>query len=358
MGDQAKQFYNVLESGTTTLTQALVESATTLENSAKNLRESQANWATLTDAEKRQIMEDNADLFGDKDFYNAFVNGQDITSYLQKANRDTIAFIQQEAAKLYRAAEAQGDYGTMQLLKQYLKAESEYLTLSLSDLVENENKQLDIIKDTLEKERDLLKENLKKRRDAYQDYYDKLNKMQEVQDYESERTKIVQQMTRLGGATDATSANKLLELQKQLTELDKEYRTTTVTNAQDAVLDGLDNQIDKLDEYYSDLLDNNQKMLEMYSDNYKALLIEQANLLALSGETSNSIANNLISFTRILGIDISDISLPELTGNTTTTTTTNNSYIFNGQVNSNVDSFMQEVFNAMKKYGLNLGGAK
>lgn len=164
-------------------------------------------------------------------------------------------------------------------------------TKSLKDLnaelidaeIENQNTLIEAYKNQLQAEQDALQESLDKRKDMYDKYFDALDEEDEDTDFEEEQKRLQNAIAKLSGATDATSQAKLKEYQEELADLEKEQRQTERDRRRDAVSDLLDNQSEMADQYYEELLENEQElwnrvqgmsdtalmnMLESYTDGF------------------------------------------------------------------------------------------
>lgn len=93
--------------------------------------------------------------------------------------------------------------------------------LTLDQIIDKQQKQLNIYKDMLEKEREALVKSLEERRDAYNKYFDAINKQYQKEDYEEQKARIESQILKLSGASDAASMMKVAELQAELAALEK-----------------------------------------------------------------------------------------------------------------------------------------
>jgi hypothetical protein len=77
------------------------------------------------------------------------------------------------------------------------------------------------------------------------------------------KQRIQEQIVKFSTGTDATSQNKVLELTNKLTELQKNHADEQRKNAQQAVLDNIDDEISKVNDYYDKVLNDNSKMLSL-----------------------------------------------------------------------------------------------
>ncbi|MFA5584367.1 MAG: hypothetical protein WDA09_09140 [Bacteriovoracaceae bacterium] len=82
----------------------------------------------------------------------------------------------------------------------------------------------------------------------YEDYFKALDRLEEKRDRKQTRESIVKQLQRLEGATDERSRQKALELKKELNALDEETSRSEIEAAREALISGLDEQIEELKE--------------------------------------------------------------------------------------------------------------
>lgn len=176
---------------------------------------------------------------------------------------------------------------------------------------EYQDKKIAIVKEALQKEADLRKKQLEDLKTAYQNYFDEIDKEQESIDYEENRARIINNIGALGASTDAASMQALAELEKQLTELDKEREETLRQAGRDALLSNVDDQVKKIEEDLNAILENNQKLLERISDDKKLThygLTALSNSINSGENTTFDILTNWNNIASDLGIDTSGLN--------------------------------------------------
>jgi hypothetical protein len=267
------------------------ETQTKLASKASNLRETQGKWSTMTDSEKNEYIANHSDFFQQEGALSAFESGADITSYIKGAyGEDQQKLIQQYKAQEIEAASqmsvaqdeinkamASGDDIALKTAQEkYDAAKEQYreavtfgadaqkiYNMSIAEIVKKQETQLSTYKSYLKDQQTELINSLNARKQAYQDYFDAINSAYEENDFATEEARLQQQIVKLSGGTDATSQNKILELSNSLADLQKNHSETQRKNAQQAVLDNINDEIDVINNYYDEMLDNNQELLNM-----------------------------------------------------------------------------------------------
>jgi hypothetical protein len=247
----------------------------------------------MTAAEQMAFMEQNPWL-QDPEAFEAFVTGRDLSPFLLDAYGEDIAARREELVNAITAAQIEGNLGLVALLTGQLNDLDSITENSLDNIIKNQQKQLTEYKKLLKSEKDAVVKNLEARKKAYEKYYDAINKQFDVEDFEKQRANLTAQLTKLGAATDATSLQKAQELRKKLGELDKEEAQRQREQAQQAVLESIDEELKTTNEYYDELLNNDQEMLNMMRDqlqNDRAMLdLQYLNYLLQSGMTQEQIS--------------------------------------------------------------------
>lgn len=235
-------------------------------------------WSTLSDSEKTQFLNENADLFkgaSGKDLYRAFETGNyDVIEQALKENeylQKQLELRKQELQvqlDIERAREGTEEYdiATVRYLEEQLALLEDMENIFKADLklrVEQENAQLDIYKTYLQKQQDALTESLEKRKDAYQKYFDAINQEAEDEDYEEQANTLITNLSKLSSSTNADAMKQSKELEKQLEELEKERLDTLRERAQEAIMQNLEDEVSQINEKFDKLLENNQAVLQM-----------------------------------------------------------------------------------------------
>lgn len=243
--------------------------------------------------------------------------------------------------------------------------------MTLDEMIKKQQQQISLYKDMLEAERDALIKSLEERKDAYNDYFDAINKQYETQDYEEQKAKLEAQILKLSGATDAASMMKVAELQSQLADLEKGRAETLRQDAQTAVLESIDTQIEDANEYYDKRLENDAAMLaEMGNQlevNKATYELQYWNYLQTLGLSEEAKQQRFKEFQTTFSGGIAGSGTPYIPTFSTPNPTsvgnreTNNNYSFN--INGrNVDFTKAETTTlnellrtALKRVGINLG---
>ena len=245
-----------------------------LRNTINNLYEKASGWNDLSESEKTEFLQDNADLFaGDAALWQAFQ--QNNYDYIEQALSQNEVLLQrrndmlkQLQATLDVEKARQGeDYNASTVA--YLEQEIAYWSdldnifrASLETQIDLQDKQLDEYKSFLEAQQDALDDALDKRREAYEDYFDAINDQEEDEDYYEQAATLMANITKLGASTNGSAAQQRNNLLQQLEDLEKERLNTLRERGQDAVLDSIDDTIDSIDNKFDSLLDNNKLMLQ------------------------------------------------------------------------------------------------
>ena len=277
--------------------QSVSEEQTATSSRIKNIRSTQGKWGSMSATEQSSFISENMGLFmtngeWDDEKFQRFIQGMDIsgmlTDYMNEEQAKVIKDYEDVLLSLNLELQAQQkalldpesteeDIAIIEKQIEALKGEiaaTTYLAeeaenmfdLTLDEMVKQQQAQISLYKDMLESERDALIESLEERKDAYNDYFDAINKQYETQDYEEQKAKLEAQILKLSGATDAASMMKVAELQSQLLDLEKGRAETLRQDAQNAVLESIDTQIEDANEYYDKRLENDAAMLAEMSN--------------------------------------------------------------------------------------------
>ena len=104
---------------------------------------------------------------------------------------------------------------------------------------------LEIFQEARDMALQLEKEKIDAQRQAYQDYYDALDRMESQRETAQTREEIVEQLSRLQGATDEASRQKALSLQQELNNLNEK-------NAKDIISQNRQDTLEALDQKYEE----------------------------------------------------------------------------------------------------------
>ena len=205
---------------------------------------------------------------------------------------------------------ANANQATIQFLQERIKEleSSDFLSVDLETLVEQENKRIEAYKELLQKEQDALTKSLEERKDAYQKYFDAINQSAEDEDYEEKATLLITNLSKLSGSTNAAAKSQTEELQNSLAELEKERLDTLRQRAQEAVIQSMDDTISEISEKFDKLLENNREILNMLKGTDSTDLV--ASLLStdsFAAMTANEAQLRLNEIQATFGSQVSDI---------------------------------------------------
>lgn len=238
----------------------------------------------MSESERAKFISNNGDLFssaGGDDLLQAFESGNysaiesalENNEALQDLRKQRLADIDEEI-KIEEAkrgdARNEAYIAELKDFRDMLSDEEDLYSASLKTRLEQQNDQLSTYKDYLSSEEEQLKSSLETRKDAYNDYFDAINKEADAEDYEEKAQLLQSNLVKLGSSTNAASLQQTTELQGQLEDLEKERQDTLRKDAQQAVLDGIDDSISAIDTKFSDVIDNQQKMLQLMQQELSA----------------------------------------------------------------------------------------
>ena len=126
--------------------------------------------------------------------------------------------------------------------------------------VDYQDQIVEALKSKLKEEQDAIQNSLDKRREMYDKYFESLQEEEDDTNFENEQARLQKAIVSLSGATDATSLSKLKEYQQELNNLEKEQRQTERNRRKDALDTYLDNQEEKMNQYYEDRLNNEEEL--------------------------------------------------------------------------------------------------
>lgn len=317
-----------------------------LKNQVNNFYEKAASWNTMSESEKTEFIQDNAELFSGASgaslleafesgnyatIQNALMGNKGLNDLVDKRRAEIEQELKIELAK-------QGDNRNEAYIKylqdylNYLEDEENLFAASLETRLEQEQNALDEYKSYLKDQQEALKDSLDKRKEAYQDYFDAINQTEEDEDYEEQAQTLITNISKLGSTTNAAASSQRKELVKQLEELEKERLKELRERAQEQVLDNMDTTLDEINDKFDELLDNNRALLAVMTGQYQsnpsafvnALLANQAANGATDLEMQNSLANLQSIFGGLMsGFDWSSVNLDAITAGSSNNTTNN-----------------------------------
>ena len=317
-----------------------------LKNQVNNFYEKAASWNTMSESEKTEFIQDNAELFSGASgaslleafesgnyaaIQNTLMGNKGLNDLVDKRRGEIEQELKIELAK-------QGDNRNEAYIKylqdylDYLEDEENLFAASLETRLEQEQNALDEYKSYLKDQQEALKDSLDKRKEAYQDYFDAINQTEEDEDYEEQAQTLITNISKLGSTTNAAASSQRKELVKQLEELEKERLKELRERAQEQVLDNMDTTLDEINDKFDELLDNNRALLAVMTGQYQsnpsafvnALLANQAANGATDLEMQNSLANLQSIFGGLMsGFDWSSVNLDAITAGSSNNTTNN-----------------------------------
>ena len=258
------------------------QNITKLKNTVSSFYEKASEWQELNDSEKMEFMNDNTKLFeGD--------NGEVLIKALESNDWKTIEAILSTSEEMQEDIATELKHIETELSLEQAKIESEQnkayirwlnerkaelenqtelFKADLNLLLEQEQAQLDIYKDYLEKQQEQLEESLEKRKEAYEKYFEAINQQYEDNEYQEESDKLVANLAKLSTSTDASSQKQAKELEQQLKDLEEERQRTLRERAQEAVIEGISQELDNISSKFDDLLENERELLKVMQGEY------------------------------------------------------------------------------------------
>ena len=125
------------------------------------------------------------------------------------------------------------------------------LETALSDI----QKELDTVFNAFE---EIRKENLRQeketldaQRKVYEDYFSALDRLESERERRLNRRNLVEQLSRLEGATDERSRKRALDIRKDLNKLDEESAKTTQEQSREALLNSFDERYEELEKRWA-----------------------------------------------------------------------------------------------------------
>ena len=243
------------------------------KNTINSFYETAANWGEMTESEKMEFITENQDLFageGGEEMLKAFQSGnyEMIESALSQQMSEKTQQQLEEVRRTLAVEEARVGEDRNEAYIASLREYEEYLTngddlykASLELRLEQEQKQLDEYRELLEKEREALEESLEKRKEAYEKYFDAVNQNEEDEDYEEQADLLINNLGKLGSASDPASQKQTKEMEKQLQELEEERLKELRERAQEAVIENIDDELAEISDKFDKLLESNHALL-------------------------------------------------------------------------------------------------
>ena len=127
--------------------------------------------------------------------------------------------------------------------------------------LEKEQAQLDLYKEYLEKQRDALTDSLDKRKEAYSDYFETVNQEAETEDFQTQEKTLIANISKLATSGSANAVNQSAQLEQQLKDLEKERLETLRQQAQDNLMNSIENEVSEINEKFDKLLNSQSALL-------------------------------------------------------------------------------------------------
>ena len=307
------------------------QNVTKLKNIVNSFYEKASEWNTLSDSEKMDFMNDNAELFKG-------ANGAKLLKALETNDWNTIQQILSESEEIQKQIDKEltrintelsieqaknqeerneAYINSLLQMKKDLEDQTNFFRADLELLIKQEEQQLDIYKDYLKKQQDQLEESLEERKKAYQDYFDAINQQLDDEDYYDKSNLLIENITKLASSTDTASQKQQKELEQQLEELEKERQKELRQRAQEATIESIENEVESISKKFDTLLNNEQLLLEAMqteannnSYDFISGLISSAKQEGMTNLQLESYTQDLISAFGALmsNIDIQEIS--------------------------------------------------
>ena len=243
-----------------------------IKNSINNFYEKALEWNEMSESDKAEFIQDNADLFSDGELLKAFESGDynaieealSKNSALQKQLEQRKKEVEQELLiEEARKGEDRNEAYIAQLkaYKKYLSDTESLFKASLEVRLEQEQQQLDEYRSLMEEEQEALEESLNKRKDAYEKYFDAIAQEEEDEEYEEQADLLISNLSKLGSSSNATAQQQTKELEQKLEELEEERLKELRERAQEAIIQNIDDELAEISDKFDKLLESNQALL-------------------------------------------------------------------------------------------------
>lgn len=247
-----------------------------LKNTINSFYETAMKWNDLTDSEKTSFMVDNAELFKgqegaqllkaieSQDYNLIYAALSDKDGTLYKKVQQQIKDIDEEIKLEYAKLEEERDYAYIKYLedqKKVLKDSENLYAASLENRLEQEQKYLNEYKSYLEDQKDALTDSLDKRKEAYSDYFETVNQEADTEDFKTQEQTLIANISKLATTGNATAANQAANLEQQLKDLEKERLQTLRQQAQDNLMNSIEDEVSEINEKFDKLLNSQSALL-------------------------------------------------------------------------------------------------
>lgn len=247
-----------------------------LKNTINSFYETAMKWNDLTDSEKTSFMVDNAELFKgqegaqllkaieSQDYNLIYAALSDKDGTLYKKVQQQIKDIDEEIELEYAKLEEERDYAYIKYLedqRKILKDSENLYAASLENRLEQEQKYLDEYKSYLEDQKEALTDSLDKRKEAYSDYFETVNQEAETEDFQTQEKTLIANISKLSTSRNANAVNQSAQLEQQLKDLEKERLQTLRQQAQDNLVNSIENEVSEINEKFDKLLNSQSALL-------------------------------------------------------------------------------------------------
>lgn len=248
----------------------------TLKNTISSFYETAMKWNDLTDTEKTSFMVDNAELFKgqsgaqllqaieSQDYNLIYAALSDPKGTLYKQVQQRISDIDEEIQLEYAKLEKDRDYVYIKYLedqKKILQDSENLYAVSLENQLEQEQKYLNEYKSYLEDQKEALTDSLDKRKEAYSDYFETVNQEADTEDFKTQEQTLIANISKLATTGNATAANQAANLEQQLKDLEKERLQTLRQQAQDNLMNSIEDEVSEINEKFDKLLNSQSALL-------------------------------------------------------------------------------------------------
>ena len=247
-----------------------------LKNTINSFYETAIKWNDLTDSERTSFMVDNAELFKgqegaqllkaieSQDYNLIYAALSDKDGTLYKKVQEQIKDIDEEIKLEYAKLEEERDYAYIKYLedqRKILKDSENLYAASLENRLEQEQKYLNEYKSYLEDQKEALTDSLDKRKEAYSDYFETVNQEAETEDFQTQEKTLIANISKLATSGSANAVNQAANLEQQLKDLEKERLQTLRQQAQDNLMNSIEDEVSEINEKFDKLLNSQSALL-------------------------------------------------------------------------------------------------
>lgn len=253
-----------------------------IKNSINSFYDKGLNWASMSESERAEFIQDNAELFAD-DLKTIGVNeGELLLQAFESGNYKSIEEALKDNTALQDKIDKQREDIRQELLieearvgkdrneayiaelkryQAYLNNVDDLFKASLETRLKQEKEQIDEYKSFLEDQQKALEKSLSKRKEAYEKYFDAINQNEEDEDYEKQANILITNLNKLSSTANASAVQEKQRLEQELKKLEEERLKELRERAQEAVLENMDEELKEINEKFDRLLESNQALL-------------------------------------------------------------------------------------------------